>query len=40
MILLCGKIGEAGMERKRVNNRASPGMSGPLCGLLTVLMEG
>lgn len=30
MILWCGKIGEGGMERKTVNNRAFPGMSGPL----------
>lgn len=30
VILLCGKIGEGGMERKRVNNRAAPGMSRPL----------
>lgn len=30
VILLCGKIGEGGMERKRVNNRAAPDVSGLL----------
>lgn len=30
MILLCGKIGEGEMERKRVNNRTAPGLSGLL----------
>lgn len=30
VILLCGKIGKGGMERKRVNNRVAPSMSGPL----------
>lgn len=30
VILLCGKIGEGEMERKRVNNRTAPGMSGLL----------
>lgn len=30
VILLCGKIGKRGMERKRANNRVALGMSGPL----------
>ena len=30
VLRFCGKIGEGGMERKRVNNRATPSVSGPL----------
>lgn len=43
MILLCGKIGEGGMEKKRINNRAAPGVSGPLFStaeFLAKLVEG
>lgn len=43
VIRLCGKIGEGGMERKRVNNSIVPGVSGPWFEqrrLLLMLVEG
>lgn len=44
MIPLCEKIGEGGMERKKVNDGGAPGVSPDCCspqhGLPTMLVEG
>lgn len=43
MILLCEKIGEGGMERKKANDGGAPGVSpdcSPQHGLPTMLVEG